>query len=172
MAKMFIVPPIPSLDALLELISNPTRMSEHLAKLKELMDAVNARLGDLDTHDKAQAFLTRAADFETKAIEAQRRAADTLSKAEADAASILANASAKAFESKASSDERTDALRSHAMELSARESGLRSNSEAVAKREAEVSSREAAVLQRELDLKKREEAIADKVRRVAEAVAG
>ena len=171
MAKFFQAPEIKSLEELLELVSNPEKVAKHLADMKEMLDAVNGRLGDLDTHEKVIEALNRAVATEERSLETERLAAQVLAKAKSDAGSIIDAANSRAADAKASSDERAESLRVLANELSAREMSVKSREAALDKGEAELSSRLAAVTQREKNMADKELAIAEKARRVAEAAA-
>src|SRR3990167_6083935 len=63
-----------------------------------MLDAINVRLGDLDTHEKVQESLQRALDAEAAAVKTSRRATETLSDAQAKAVMIESGAHAKASE--------------------------------------------------------------------------
>lgn len=171
MAKVFAVPEIKGLDELLALVADPARIAAHLAALKEMLDAVNERLGDLDTHAKVGEALQRALDAEATAAKTSRRATETLSDAQAQAVLLASAANAKASEATAKADERARELDEKARSLADREMTVQRREEAVQREESRLGHLAKENERRADDLSEREGALAAKVRRVAEAAA-
>ena len=171
MAKVFAVPEIKGLDELLALVADPARIAAHLAALKEMLDAVNERLGDLDTHAKVQDALQRALDAEATSAKTARRATETLSDAQAQAVLLASAANAKASEAAAKADERASGLDEKARSLAEREMAVQRREESVQREDSRLGHLAKENERRADDLGEREAALAAKVRRVAEAAA-
>ena len=106
MAKIITPPSINSLSELLELVTKPEKYRAYAIQLEDTLNAIDERLGDLDSKEKADAYLAQAAQIKLEAdgarLKAERDAHDIVEKANqyaarvhADAADLLAAAKAK-----------------------------------------------------------------------------
>ena len=106
MAKIITPPSINSLSELLELVTKPEKYRAYAMQLEDTLNAIDERLGDLDSKEKADAYLAQATQTKLEAdgarLKAERDAHDIVEKANqhaarvvADAADILAAAKAK-----------------------------------------------------------------------------
>ena len=106
MAKIITPPSINSLSELLELVTKPEKYRAYAIQLEDTLNAIDERLGDLDSKEKADAYLAQATQTKLEAdgarLKAERDAHDLIEKANhhaarihADAAGVLAAAKAK-----------------------------------------------------------------------------
>ena len=130
MAKILTPPSINSLSELLELVTKPEKYRAYAIQLEDTLNAIDERLGDLDSHDKAEAFLAQATQTKLAAdgarLTAERDAHDIVEKANQHAARVVADADgvlATAKERLAQADAALEAGVRQARELEKREAG-------------------------------------------------
>ena len=96
MAKIITPPSINSLSELLELVTKPEKYRAYAIQLEDTLNAIDERLGDLDSKEKADAYLAQAAQIKLEAdgarLTAERDAHDIVEKANAYAGRIVADA--------------------------------------------------------------------------------
>lgn len=149
MADVIRVPEIRGIEGLLELVTNPTQTAQYLLKLKEMIDAVNGRLGDLDTKAKADDYLRRAVNAESDAQEKLVKAGEYLDQTRETAKTILTEAEAAASATKASQAKLDEDRAVFENAKRSQQSESAAANAALSRREAEVSRRESDVVARE-----------------------
>lgn len=96
MAKIVTPLSINSLSELIELITKPEKYRAYAIQLEDTLNAIDERLGDLDSHDKAEAMLAQATQIKLEAdgarLKAERDAHDIVEKANQHAARVMADA--------------------------------------------------------------------------------
>ena len=96
MAKIITPPSINSLSELLELVTKPEKYRAYAIQLEDTLNAIDERLGDLDSRDKADAYLAQATQTKLEAdgarLKAEKDAYDIVEKANAYAGRIVADA--------------------------------------------------------------------------------
>ena len=82
-----LVPPqsFGGLEGLLDMLLNPQKYAQHLNAMKAYLDAINSRLGDLDTKEKADADRQAANTESVAAAAAHKKAQEVLEAAHAEA---------------------------------------------------------------------------------------
>ena len=96
MAKLMAPPSIGGLSELLELVTKPEKYRAYAIQLEDTLNAIDERLGDLDSKDKADAYLAQATQTKLEAdgarLKAEKDAYDIVEKANAYAGRIVADA--------------------------------------------------------------------------------
>ena len=96
MAKIITPPSINSLSELLELVTKPEKYRAYAIQLEDTLTAIDERLGDLDSKEKADAYLAQATQTKLEAdgarLKAEKDAHDIVEKANAYAGRIVADA--------------------------------------------------------------------------------
>ena len=175
MAKFFSIPNLDTLDIVFKVLSDPAASSALLKQLMDMRDEVNVRLGDLDSHEKAEASVATANALIAEVNLAHKKAVDAVEAATVNAAQIIDDARAEA----ASIIEKANAIDKQFKDNLA---DVKSRAAALDKREREMAVREKAnadiatkLANQEADLVSREKQVAEKLqvaKRIAEAVAG
>lgn len=139
--KIPAIPPVPTFDTLfafIEFLKDKDSVAATAQRLEEMRLAVNERLGDLDTKDKADALLAQAQI--DRAAAAREIAAAREEVARTTAAAALDVTAAK--------DSADAQARQRAEALDARTAEIAAQADAVAARQAAVEQREAAATER------------------------
>ena len=128
MAKIITPPSINSLSELLELVTKPEKYRAYAIQLEDTLNAIDERLGDLESKEKADAYLAQATQTKLEAdgarLTAERDAHDIVEKANAYAGRIVADANgvlATAKDKDANADAALQASIRQARELEQRE---------------------------------------------------
>lgn len=172
MARSFTLPQIDGLLGLLAILEEPERCQQFLRAAQEMLSAINSRLGDLDTHEKVEASVAAAKILMQEVQAAKQKAIERVEEATAHASMLIDNATAEA--SKILEDAKTiEAQHKEALgRVEARWNGLKETEAALAVREKANAAMSDDLSRRLEDIVSREKELADKVKRVAEAVAG
>ena len=85
-----LVPPqaFQGLEGMLDMLLNPQKYAQHLNAMKAYLDAINSRLGDLDTKEKADADRQAANTASVAATAAHKKAQEVLEAAHTEAQSL------------------------------------------------------------------------------------
>ena len=175
MAKFFGLPDLSTVDAVYRVVSDPKRVAAALKQMIEMRDEINVRLGDLDSHEKAEASVSVANALIAEVNAAHRKAVEAVEAATVNASKIIEDAKAEAAKiiEDASSIDR---------QFKENLAGVNVRAAALDKREREASVREKTLddlavklANQEAGLVSREKQVAEKLqvaKRIADAVAG
>ena len=175
MAKFYTMPEFKSVDDVFAVLADQKRALKILSDMREMRDAINVRLGDLDSHEKAEASVAAANALIAEVNLAHSKAVEAVEAATVEAARIMDDARLEA----ASIIEQANAVD---RQFKANLADVRKRAADIDKREAAVGVREAAstalatkLANMDADLVSREKQVAEKLsvaKRIAEAVAG
>lgn len=172
MAKFFAPPEFKSIDDVFAVLSDPKRVLKALAEMRDMLNAINLRLGDLDTHEKVEASVATANILMQEVQAAKHKAVEAVEAATATAAKLIDDATAKA--AGVLEDARmTDAKRKSELKaVQDREKRLNEIEAALVVRENANSALSDDLARRQAEIVSREKELADKAKRIAAAVAG
>lgn len=168
----FYTPSFDSIDSVFAVLADPVKTAKALGEMRAMRDAINARLGDLDTHEKVEASVAAANILIMEVQAAKQKAIEDVEAATASAAQMIDDAKAEA-----------KAVLDAARVVEAKRKGLLAEVEGRSKKldgfEAALGVRERInnekadeLARRSAEIVSREKEIADKAKRIADAVAG
>ena len=172
MAKSFTLPQIEGLPGLLAVLAEPERCREFMQAATDMLAAINARLGDLDTHEKVEASVASANMLMQEVQAAKQKMVERVREATVSASKLIDDANAEAAQilegAKAVEAQHKETLG----RVEARWNGLNEIEAALSVREKANAAVSDELTRRLEDIVSREKELEAKVKRVAEAVAG
>ena len=172
MAKSFTLPQIEGLPGLVAMLGEPDRCLSFLQSAQDMLAAINARLGDLDTHEKVEASVASANMLMQEVQAAKQKMVERVREATVSAAKLIDEANAEA----AQILEGAKAIEAQHMEtlgrVDARWNGLNEIETALIVREKANAAASDELTRRLEDIVSREKELEAKVKRVAEAIEG
>ena len=175
MAKFYTMPEFKSVDDVFAVLADQKRALKILSDMREMRDAINVRLGDLDSHEKAEASVAAANALIAEVNMAHSKAVEAVEAATVEAARIIDGARLEASSIIEKANEVDRQFKSNLADVRKRGSDIDKREAAVAVREAASAALATKLANIDADLVSREKQVAEKLsvaKRIAEAVAG